>query len=687
MRLFFASLVLLLVPTSLFGQGQPLEPFGHFLLGTNVAVPPTGLEYIPLVSGANGTQRSALNSLPLLPHKATTAALQGTPSTTFAALIRDGVAAPGDAPLLMYVPSNLPCSLNSGAGDGGAQVPSLDGKCFLVVPPTSGMDIREWGATLAADIVPYMAKAYASGVGVPIVIPSGVWQVQSATTFANALPNFVGVGWKEHNQGGACPTAVTGETWLHEASAVAGTTPFTISGLSSAGDGGFRRIAFCQDQPAPTNITASISGTTLTVTSGSVSIGQGIGGAGVKPGTVITGGTGPYTINNSQTVSSESMTAWAPTVYQPIFNIGTTGGELDFEDVFPYGVFSFIVVPGTGGADGRLGFHHIRGQVFSNFLNADNVLDVLHGSDAHIWPFWNTDSSVLAWQEYNGSVLTLARVDGFNWPDFFALGYHSCIHFVSSANGVSTGSQWPGFYCDLSSIPIWISASNVTAQFPDAYIAGGSIPLSAGVALDASVSGAQIMFGSLQTSGFGGGAINILGGTANTVSAANGWLHDYNQDNNGNALFNATTGNFIKFAASPVIGGSNNGGPFTFGAGDFEIPNLFLSYVPTITCGSGTLTTVSAIGNYQRVGSRVFLQLDITDTTNGTCAASIVATLPVAMGTLRMVLSGREIAATGKMLQGFLDGTNQFVTILNYDNTYPGGSGTHLVVDGWYQTP
>lgn len=71
--------------------------------------------------------------------------------------------------------------------------------------------------------------------------------------------------------------------------------------------------------------TGSIAGNTLTVsavTTGTIQIGQEITGTGVAAGTVITalgtgtGGTGTYTVNNSQTVASESLTGAfiAPTV-------------------------------------------------------------------------------------------------------------------------------------------------------------------------------------------------------------------------------------------------------------------------------------------------------------------------------------------------------------------------------------
>ena len=65
-------------------------------------------------------------------------------------------------------------------------------------------------------------------------------------------------------------------------------------------------------------LTGSISATTLTVTatpSGALGPGQTISGSGVASGTQIrafgtgTGGTGTYTVNNSQTVAREAMTA------------------------------------------------------------------------------------------------------------------------------------------------------------------------------------------------------------------------------------------------------------------------------------------------------------------------------------------------------------------------------------------
>ena len=82
-------------------------------------------------------------------------------------------------------------------------------------------------------------------------------------------------------------------------------------------------------------VTASMSGTTMTVSavsSGTLYVGQTIQGSGITTQTIITalgtgtGGTGTYTINNSQTVASETMYALNWTVL-PSTDGAFTGGE------------------------------------------------------------------------------------------------------------------------------------------------------------------------------------------------------------------------------------------------------------------------------------------------------------------------------------------------------------------------
>jgi RHS repeat-associated protein len=86
--------------------------------------------------------------------------------------------------------------------------------------------------------------------------------------------------------------------------------------------------------PSAAVATGSISTTTLTVsavTSGTLGIGQSITGSGVSAGTVIaalgtgTGGAGTYTLNNSQTVASTTLTALPTSSNQLSWTASQTG--------------------------------------------------------------------------------------------------------------------------------------------------------------------------------------------------------------------------------------------------------------------------------------------------------------------------------------------------------------------------
>jgi hypothetical protein len=116
------------------------------------------------------------------------------------------------------------------------------------------------------------------------------------------------------------------------------------------------------------------------------------------------------------------------------------------------------------------------------------------------------------------------------------------------------------------------------------------------------------------------------------------------------------------------------------------VASAWTAYTPTVTANSGTFTSVAATGRYLRMGKVVFLQMSINITTNGTAAGSVWATLPVNQATSAMVIAGRETALTGKILQCLLNGAFiGFISIWNYDNTYPGGSGYVLSLSGSYE--
>ncbi len=110
---------------------------------------------------------------------------------------------------------------------------------------------------------------------------------------------------------GSLSVVIDGFTWSASSINLSGAASFS----AAAADIQAALATTTQTQAA---FTGSISGTTLTVTAvtaGTLAIGQEVSGTGVTAGTVITGfltgtgATGTYTVNNSQTVASESLTA------------------------------------------------------------------------------------------------------------------------------------------------------------------------------------------------------------------------------------------------------------------------------------------------------------------------------------------------------------------------------------------
>jgi hypothetical protein len=112
-------------------------------------------------------------------------------------------------------------------------------------------------------------------------------------------------------------------------------------------------------------------------------------------------------------------------------------------------------------------------------------------------------------------------------------------------------------------------------------------------------------------------------------------------------------------------------------------------YVPVVTAGAGTFTTVSAVGRYIQFGRLIFVQVVVTITNKGT-ATNASVTLPVqAQGSNRQMLPGVDIGVTGDALTGDIGFGGDFTKFLIRD--YIGGAayianGAILALTGVYES-
>ncbi|MDW5315022.1 hypothetical protein [Rhizobium sp. PL01] len=115
--------------------------------------------------------------------------------------------------------------------------------------------------------------------------------------------------------------------------------------------------------------------------------------------------------------------------------------------------------------------------------------------------------------------------------------------------------------------------------------------------------------------------------------------------------------------------------------------DAWTSFTPTVAATTGTITTVGAVsGKYKRVGRTVFVDVDVTITTNGTGAGQItIGGMPVASARLVTAFFGREAGLSNKALHGSISAAGSTMTVFDYAGAYPAASGARLLLAGRYE--
>lgn len=164
-------------------------------------------------------------------------------------------------------------------------------------------------------------------------------------------------------------------------------------------------------------------------------------------------------------------------------------------------------------------------------------------------------------------------------------------------------------------------------------------------------------------------------------------------DMQGNLYGNVLTSQqILNYTGSPIMVGTMGSGfqlqqssPMLVGA--FDMNNQWSNYTPTVSVSSGALTTYNAAGRYKRIGQTCHVQAFASITNNGTGAGivSIALPFPAAASGLYACVSGQETASTGKGLTGTIASGASSMNVVNYDNTYAGGTGHQVQVSATYE--
>ena len=104
------------------------------------------------------------------------------------------------------------------------------------------------------------------------------------------------------------------------------------------------------------------------------------------------------------------------------------------------------------------------------------------------------------------------------------------------------------------------------------------------------------------------------------------------------------------------------------------------TFTPAISAGAGSITASSATGSYTKIGNRVFYEVVLTITTNGTGATSLIFTLPFTAAQQHTPVGINTSSA--ETCVGISTTTD--VGMRTYSGLYPVGSGNVLRVSGNY---
>lgn len=160
----------------------------------NCSVPNTFINGTIIDAGqVNANFAAVTNCATSAAHVATKASLNATPSTAFPnGVWRDSFFSTIPIQPLWYTNTGAVCSLNGGSGDGGYQVPSSDGKCWVASLPASGVSPMEWGTHgdgSTDDTVALQAASNgAAAANVPLVFDTvHLYSITSTITIATPM--------------------------------------------------------------------------------------------------------------------------------------------------------------------------------------------------------------------------------------------------------------------------------------------------------------------------------------------------------------------------------------------------------------------------------------------------------------------------------------------------------------------
>lgn len=365
--------------------------------------------------------------------------------------------------------------------------------------------------------------------------------------------------------------------------------------------------------------------------------------------------------------------AFTPTANDWDFSVSDI--DLDMDDFVCLNPTKFLT--GNFSRGGRPRFNKVRGQPLSKGILIDQCYDQAW-IDARFWCYWSLNSQVQAYTQANLTSLNTGRVDTLVIKDFFSI-YSNIVWLVSDlGNGNLNLAHVDLLYADNSNRSIVFGGApdgatiEISSMISFGMVAGGSnsIGIAFGAATNSKV---DIGFGSFDN--YDQQAI-YASGTGNRLLLRAARFKNWGSAGTGVAAINVDSGNKVLLGSPPVLIPFSTQ-PLVTGAGTLEGADTEVAFTSTITALTGSLTTIGANDfTYRKYGDICTIEFSIAITDIGTGAGQLRCTIPFAAthdacGTYLNM-------NTGVMGSVQLTAGNSVIGLTNYTAQFPIANGQRV---------
>jgi len=224
---------------------------------------------------------------------------------------------------------------------------------------------------------------------------------------------------------------------------------------------------------------------------------------------------------------------------------------------------------------GRIFIRNIRAQVFKEFLDIREALDIIRADGIHIWAMWRDSVHIHNYTLQNATAFKVTRADNAMYSNIFTIYMRYGFRAVEDpAVGYSSAIKVTNVDFDRGNQAISIEQDNFDGAFVN-LSAMQEPPYTGITPVQCNGEHIQLALTNVKLSGAKGSAVLCEGGTNTVLSLDNVTLIGWDDDSTGDVGINASSPSTISISGTLLYDTGNATGAITGGTGTINKSNAY----------------------------------------------------------------------------------------------------------------